>query len=197
MRNIRFRVVLPILLGFLAVVLFSWDYQNERVVESMGMGWDTGPPMWPYRALQIISYAINAPAYVASWPILKLLEPRIYSLQYAVRFPAIVALWWWVGRSIDFGLLGSRNFSHRKLIAASLLIAAVGLLSLATYIGLDEYHWAQQYWRGQPPLYAFLFLRAAGPMLWCFFFAAAFVRSAARLVKRQPSPDNGVLRLTD
>jgi hypothetical protein len=83
------------------------------------------------------------------------------------------------------------------LIAASLLIAAVGLLSLATYIGLDEYHWAQQYWRGQPPVYAFLFLRAAGPMLWCFFFAAAFVRSAARLVKRQPSPDNGVLRLTD
>ena len=147
--------------------------------------------------MQIISYAINAPAYVASWPILKLLEPRIDSLQYAVWFPAIVALWWWVGRSIDFGLLGSRNFSHRKLIAASLLIAAVGLLSLATYIGLDEYHWAQQYWRGQPPVYAFLFLRAAGPMLWCFFFAAAFVRSAARLVKRQPSPDNGVLRLTD
>jgi len=197
MRNIRFRVVLPILFGFLAVVLFSWDYQNERVVESMGMGWDTGPPMWPYRAVQIISYAINAPAYVISWPILKLLEPRIYSLQYAVWFPAIVALWWWVGRSIDFGLLGSRNYSHWKLIAASLLIGAVAVLSLATYIGLDEYHWAQQYWRGDPPVYAFLFLRAAGPMLWCFFFAAAFVRSAARLVKRRPSPDYVVLPLTD
>jgi hypothetical protein len=192
MRNIRFRVVLPIVFGFLAVVLFSWDYQNERVVESMGMGWDTGPPMWPYRAVQIISYAINAPAYVASWPIVKLLKPRMYSPQYAVWFLALVALWWWVGRSIDFGLLGSRNYSHRKLIAASLLIGAVALLSLATSIGLDEYHWAQQYWMGHPPVYAFLFLRAAGAMLWCFFFAAAFVRSAARLVKRQPSPDNVV-----
>jgi hypothetical protein len=197
MRNIRFRVVLPILLGFLAVVLFSWDYQNERVVELMGMGWDTGPPMWPYRAVQIISYAINAPAYVVSWPILRLLDHRIYSLQYAVWFPAIVALWWWVGRCIDFGLLGSRKYSHRRLIAATLLIAAVALLSLATYIGLSEYHWAQQYWRGHPPVDAFLFLRAAGPMLWCIFVAAASVSSAARLVNRRPSPDNAVLPSTD
>jgi hypothetical protein len=33
-------------------------------------------------------------------------------------------------------------------------------------------------------------------MVWCFFFAAAFVRSGARLVKRQPSPDNVALPLT-
>jgi hypothetical protein len=190
MRSIRFRVVLPIVFGFLAVVLFSWDYQNERVVASMGMGWDTGPPMWPYRAVQIISYAINAPAYEVSWPILKLLNPRISSVEYAVWFPAIVALWWWVGRSIDFGLLGNRNYSHRRLFAASLLIGAVALLSLATYLGLNEYYWARQYWKGHPPVYAFLFLRAVGPMLWCFFFAAAFVRSAARLVTRQPSPNS-------
>src|SRR5579864_4423627 len=162
MWNIRFRVVLPIIFGFLAVVLFSWDYQNERVVESMGMGWDTGPPMWPYRAVQIISYAVNAPAYVVSWPILKLLNLRTYSFQYAIWFPAIVALWWCVGRSIDFGLLDGRRYSHRTLIAASLLIGAVALLSLATYLGLDEYHRARQYWRGHPPVYAFLFLRAAG-----------------------------------
>lgn len=184
----RFRVVLPIVFGFLAVVLFTWDYQNERVIESMGMGWDIGPPMWPYQAVRIISYAINAPAYEASWPILKFLDPRTYSLQYAVWFPVIVASWWWVGRCIDFGSLGRRNYSHRKLIAASLLIGTVALLSLVTYLGLDEYYRAQEYWKGYPPVYAFLFLRAAGPMLWCFFFAAAFVRSAARLVKRQPSP---------
>jgi hypothetical protein len=188
MRSIRFRVVLPVLLGFLALFLFSWDYQNERVVASMGMGWDMGPPTWPYRAVQIISFAINVPAYVVSWPILKLLEPRIDSFPYAVWFPAIVALWWWVGRSIDFGLLGGRNYSHRKLIVASLFIGALALLSLATYVGLDEYHWAHQYWRGHPPVDAFLFLGGAGEMLWCFFFAVAFVSSAARLVKGQPSP---------
>lgn len=164
MRKIRFRVVLPIVFGFLAVVLFTWDYQNERVIESMGMGWDIGPPMWPYQAVRIISYAINAPAYEASRPILKFLDPRTYSLQYAVWFPAIVAVWWWVGRCIDFGLLGRRNYSHRKFIAASLLIGAVALLSLATYLGLDDYHWARQYWRGHPPVYAFLF---SGPRAQC------------------------------
>lgn len=197
MRKIRFRVVLPVVLGFLAVVLFSWDYQNERVVASMGMGWDMGPPMWPYRAVEIISYAINVPAYLVSWPILKLLAPRIYSFPYAVWFPAIVALWWWVGRSIDFGLLPNARYPHRKLIAASLLIGALALLSVATYVGQDEYHWAQRYWTGHSPVYAFVFLGSAGEMLWCFCFAAAFVRSAARLVKGQQSPHNGVLPSTD
>jgi hypothetical protein len=170
--------------------------KNERVVASMRMGWDMGPPMWPYRAVQILSYSMNVPAYLVSWPILKLLEPRAYSFQYAVRFPAILALWWWVGRTIDFGLLGNRRYAHRKLIAASLLIGALALLSLATYVGQNEYHWAHQYWSGHPLVDAFLFLRSAGEMLWCIFLAAAFVRSAARLVKGQSSSDTGMLPST-
>ena len=163
----------------------------------MGMGWDMGPPMWPYRAVQILPYSINLPAYLVAWPILELLEPRAYSFRYAVRFPAILALWWWVGRTIDFGLLDNRRYSHRKLIGASLLIGAVALLSLAAYVGQNEYHWAHQYWNGHPSIDAFLFLRSAGEMLWCICFAAAFVRSTARLVRDQSSPERGVLRSTD
>src|SRR2546430_841395 len=98
MRSVRLRLLLPIIFGFLALALFTWDYENERVIASMGMGWDTGPPVWPYRVVPSISYAVNAPAYVISWPILKLLHLRTYSLQYAVWFPAILVLWWWVGR---------------------------------------------------------------------------------------------------
>jgi hypothetical protein len=62
MRRTGFQVVLPIVFAFLAMVLLRWEYQNERVVASMGMGWDTAAPLWPYRAVQIISYAINGPA---------------------------------------------------------------------------------------------------------------------------------------
>jgi hypothetical protein len=188
MRSIRFRVVLPLIFGFLALALFAWDYQNERVVASMGMGWDTGPPMWPYRAVPLFSYAVNTPAYVISWPILKLLDLRTLSLQYAVWFPAIVALWWWVGTCIDFDFFSRRRCSRRKLVAGILLAGGVGLLILGARIGLGEYGLFQHYWPGHPPIYAILLLRAAGPMLWCFFLAGALVHSAVYLVRREPPP---------
>src|SRR5713226_1804701 len=188
MRSIRFRIVLPLILGFLALALFAWDYQNERVVASMGMGWDTGPPMWPYRAVPLFSYAVNTPAYVISWPILKLLDLRTLSLQYAVWFPTIVALWWWVGTCIDFGLLGRRSYSRWKLVVGILLAGAVVLLILAARVGLSEYRLFQDYWPGHPPIYAILLLRAVGPMLWCSFLAGAFVRSTIYVVRREPPP---------
>jgi hypothetical protein len=188
MRSIRFRVLLPIIFGFLALALFAWDYQNERVVASMGMGWDTGPPMWPYRALPLFSFAVNGPAYIISWPILKLLDVRTYSLQYAIWFPAIVALWWWTGTCIDFGLLSRRSYSHRKSVAGILLAGGIVLLILAAHVGFDEYRSFQQYWPGHPPIYAILLLRAIGPILWCIFLARTFVRSAIRLIRREPPP---------
>jgi hypothetical protein len=40
----------------------------DRLGKSMGMGWDTGPPLWPYAAVPLFSYAINTPAYVISSP---------------------------------------------------------------------------------------------------------------------------------
>jgi TRAP-type C4-dicarboxylate transport system permease small subunit len=63
MRSIRLRILLPIIFGFfaLALALFGWDYENERVVASVGMGWDTGPPVWPYRAVPLFSFAVNGP----------------------------------------------------------------------------------------------------------------------------------------
>src|SRR5271157_6457163 len=132
MRRIRFRVVLPIVFGFLAVFVFAWDYENSRVVESMGMGWDLGPPMWPYRAVALFSFAVNAPAYIISWPILKILNLRALPFQYAVWFPAIVALWRWVGTCIDFGILRRRSDSHLNLMVGLLLVGAVVLLLVAS-----------------------------------------------------------------
>ena len=186
MRSIRFRVLLPVIFGFLALALFAWDYENERVIASMGMGWDTGPPLWPYLAVQLFSFAVNAPAYIISWPILKVLDLRTSSLQYAIWFPAIVLLWWWTGVYIDFGILSRRSYVHRKLIAGLLLAVGIVLFTLAVHTGLDEYGLFQQYWPGHSPIYAMVLLRAIGPILWCVFLARAFVHSAIRLIRFAP-----------
>jgi len=186
MHRVRFRVILPTVLGFLAILLFAWDYENDRVVASMGMGWDTGPPMWPYRTVPLVSYAINAPAYIVSWPVLKLLDLRTTWLQYAVWFPFIVVLWWWVGTCIDFGLPIGQSGSHPRLIASLLLVATVGLLLVAARVCVDEYHWFRNYWPGHPPVYVVLALRAIGPTLWCLSFSQAFVRVAIPMFRREP-----------
>ena len=182
MEQIRFRVVLPIGLGFLSLVLFAWQHENNLVVESMGMGWDTGPPMWPYRAVPLFSYAINVPAYLATWPLTKLINVPADWPYYAVWFPAILLLWWWVGTRIDFGLLGRGIWRRRKFVATLLFLGALLLLALAIGIAIDEYHRFQLYWPSNPPIYAILLLRAIGPMLWCSLFALAFVRSGIGLL---------------
>jgi len=27
----------------------TWDFENNRMIGLMGMGWDMGPPFWPRR----------------------------------------------------------------------------------------------------------------------------------------------------
>lgn len=188
MRRIRFRIILPIIFASTAILLFDWDYENSRVVASMGMGWDDGPPMWPYQTVPLISYAINAPVYVVSEPILKILDLRTSWLQYAVWFPLIVAMWWWVGTCIDFGLPIPWSASHPRLIAGLLLVGTLGLTIGAARVCLDEYHWFKNYGPGRPPIYAVLTLRAIGPTLWCMFFAGAFVRAAIAVLRHKQPP---------
>ena len=50
----RLRIVLPSVMGILSLPLVLWDIHNERVIESIGMGWDTGAPIWPYQASDIL-----------------------------------------------------------------------------------------------------------------------------------------------
>jgi hypothetical protein len=165
-------------LGLLSLALFAWEYENDRVIESMGMAWDTRPPMWPYRVVPLFSYALNAPAYTVCWPAIRLINTRADWVQYAIWLPVITAMWWWVGTRIDFGLLGRRSYLHPRFATALLLAGALILLILSVNNGVGEYRSFQLYWPSHPPVYAVLLLRAMGPMLWRLLFAGAFIRSA-------------------
>ena len=143
--------------------------------------------MWPYQAVPLFSYALNAPAYIACWPFIKLINARADWIEYAIWLPAITALWWWVGTRMDFGLVGRGRWLHTKLVAVVLVLGSLMLVVLAIAIAVGEYHSFQLYWPGHPPIYAILLLRALGPMLWCLLFAVAFVRSAIGLRSRSPS----------
>jgi len=151
----------------------------------MGMGWDMGPPVWPYQAVSSFSYAVNAPAYIVSWPILKLLNLRTASIEYAIWFPAILILWWWVGNYLDFGLLGPKSRSRRKLKAALLLVSSAVLVFLAFRVCLDKYLWARDYCSNAPSICAIVLLGGIGLTLWLLFFATAFGHAAIRLVRHE------------
>jgi len=79
--NIRCRVTLPIVFGGLAAALMAWDIHNTHVMESMGMAWDTGAPIWPYQSSFLILFAINFPAFVLAAPFFVLGQLQTYPMR--------------------------------------------------------------------------------------------------------------------
>src|SRR5882762_11117728 len=185
---IRFRLVLPLVFGLLAAVLMTWDYQNNRMVGLMGMGWDIGPLFWPYQAIYLLLFTINAPAFVLSMPILKLLNLQTLSLQYGVWFPAIVGWWWWIGTRIDFGILGRRSFRYAKLVAGGLSAVSLVLLYSAVRASLGEFHWWMEYGRNSSPFRAPTLVRTISPVLWCLVLASGCWIAAMRLFQGRIAP---------
>jgi hypothetical protein len=173
--RIRFRYVLPMAFGFLSFVLMIWDHENNRIVESMGMDWDMGPPFWPYQAVFLVLITVNLPAFVLSVPILTLLH-----LHANVR---------WVGTRIDFGLLGHRHYRNAKALAGFLSVAALGLFCVAAWIALGEIHWWMEYGRPDSPFRFPSLLRTVGPVLWCLVLAGGCLIAATRLFRGEVGRD--------
>lgn len=185
---IRFRLVLPLVFGFLAIVLMTWDYENERMIGMKGMGWDMGPPFWPYQAIYLLLFTINAPAFVLSMPILKLLNLHTLSLQYGVWFPTIVGWWWWIGTRMDFGILSRRHFRQAKLVAAVLATASLVFLYVAARVSIGELHWWMEYGRDSSPFRWPTLFRTIGPVLWCLVLAGGCLIAAMRLFQGRIVP---------
>jgi len=189
MRNIRFRLVLPIVFGFLAVALMAWDYENQRMVEIVGMGWDTGPPMWPYRAISDLLFAVNAPAYVLAAPFFFFHYMQTASTRYPLLFPLIVFWWWWIGTRIDFGVLVWRHYRHPKLAAGLLVVIAVVPVYFGCVGALDGFEWWKEYGRTSPPVNSIVLIGIVGPALWFLVLASGALKGAIQLAKwRLPLP---------
>src|SRR5947209_604068 len=100
--KLRLRIVLPFVVGVLSLPLILWDIHNARVIESMGMAWDIGAPIWPYQAADILLRVINGPAYAISMPIATLFRLAAPTHLFLI-VPAIVTLWWFLGLTLDRG----------------------------------------------------------------------------------------------
>jgi hypothetical protein len=188
MRSIRFRLVLPVFFGGLTVALMAWDLHNQRVIESMGMSWDAGAPIWPYQASSLFLFAVNAPAYLLAAPFFFLDHLRTLPMRYPLMLPLILFWWWWIGTRIDFGILGRRRYRHPKLTAVVLVALAVALLYGATRGILDGLRWWKEYGGGFPAVYAILLIRTSGQVPWCLALAAGALMAAVRLVRGRFPP---------
>ena len=129
MRKIKFRIILPLIFGLTAIGLIAWDYHNMRIIESMGMDWDTCAPIWPYQTSWMLLFAINAPAIFLSRPLCFLLDLKLHNSFYPIHFLAILLFWYWVGSRLDWGLLGVKTFRHPKRWAVLLIVSAIALLA--------------------------------------------------------------------
>jgi hypothetical protein len=172
--------MLPLLFGCVSGLLIIWDLHNNRVIASMGMAWDTGPPVWPYEASWIALLTLNAPAYVLSEPLFSLFNPQTAPDRYPLLFPVIVIWWWWLGRRIDRGLLPSQPHPHRWWMTAVLLTAALGLYCVGIAFVLDYIRWWSQYGAVG---FNLRLLRTAGPALWCFLIAVTLTMSVLRVIR--------------
>jgi hypothetical protein len=88
------------------------------------MGWDTGAPIWPYQASDILLRLLDGPAYSVAMPIANLLRLAAPT-HYLLVVPAIL-IWWWF-----FGLILKRRLARWPVFGMFVVLVAL-LLWAAT-----------------------------------------------------------------
>jgi len=114
----RLRIVLPSVMGVLSLPLIFWDIHNARAIESMGMAWDTGAPIWPYQASDILLRLLNGPAYFIAVPLANILRLAAPS-HHLLVFPAILIWWWFLGLRLDDGLVRTKPRQSRASLCGA------------------------------------------------------------------------------
>jgi hypothetical protein len=131
----QLRIVLPSAISIVSFPLVLWDIHNARVIESMGMGWDMGAPIWPYQASDILLRLLNGPAYSIAMPITNLLRLGAPA-HLALIVPASLIWWWWLGLTLDRGSARGPRFGMLVVLVSLLLWSAAAIRGLFL-IGLD------------------------------------------------------------
>jgi hypothetical protein len=179
MRPLKWRFRLPAVLGCATAGLMAWEQWNARVIESMGMRWDTGAPMWPFQTPEIILAVLNAPAYFIAAPIWWTLNLQSAQQQHPVLLLASIGLWHLVGRGIDSCWFSRQGAPDRQ----SLRLLLIGVVAVAASGGarqmFDGARWWSKYGGLDLPRILIL-VRIVCFVPWCLAVAAFGARSAFR-----------------
>ena len=171
-------MTLPVCLGLLSAALMVWDIHNQRVIQSMGMGWDTGAPIWPYQTPAILFLALNTPAYIVANPASRLLGLLI-PYNYVMLFPCVILWWWLVGTLLDRGLLRPASRTRWFWIVLSSTLAVI-FGAAGAYLAKDTLRWELTYGNGFLSWDDLIVLKFAAPAIWCFLIGAALLLLAGR-----------------
>ena len=184
----KWRFLLPVLIGLPSAALLSWEAHNSRIIDSMGMSWDTGAPMWPYQTPEILLVILNAPAYLAAAPVYAVTGLRTSEERAPVLLATIALMWFCVGRSLDFGLIPQRWVHHRRRLLSLFLPAALLCFYACIRIVIDGVAWWSRY--GEMSLSSFLILaRVVGLLPWCVVIASLLVCMIARCLRASACMD--------
>ena len=178
--KIQFKLALPILLGTVSTFLMVWDIHNQHVIESVGMGWDTGAPLWPYQTPDTLLYALNTPVYLLTAPVSNLFG-LIGTARYFLLFPTGLLWWSVVGIVLDRKLLVPRSSMGLRWLILPMVIA-VRFLIAGVYFAHDPAAWWLQYSRSFLGWDNLILLRLMAPAIWCFLLALSSALFAKRLI---------------
>jgi hypothetical protein len=186
--SVKWRLALPMAMGLICAPLVLWDIHNLQVIESMGMAWDTGAPLWPYQTPETLLFALNTPAAFFSNVVSNLLG-LIGPSHHILFFPAVIAWWWLVGLYFDKRQMARRTPTRRTPIwALTLCLLAIGLIGL----GIVESRWAFRWWwtysRSLLSVSDLIFLRAIAPSIWSLMFGLVALSEAWRRARSTISP---------
>jgi hypothetical protein len=151
-------------MGAISLPLVIWAFYNEHIIASMGMGWDTGAPVWPYQTPQILLYFLNYPAHYVAQPLanhLGLVSPEDYFL----LFPSTLIWWWLLGRQLDHGMVGEKS-RGKWLFFAILVALAVLFLWAAVIAGADAFRWWFRYGSGLWTPSSLIMMLNLAPAIW-------------------------------
>jgi len=173
------RVILPLMIGALSLPLVIWDIHNARVILSVGMGWDTGPPLWPYQTPEILLWFINFPAHVIAQPLANLIG-LVVPKHHLLLFPFTLLWWWLVGLEFDRGL--PTLSTPQRWVVFSTLVAVDVLLLWAGLANFNSaFRWWFQYGAEFWSTRTLMMVRFLTPTFWCVALASTGVVAAKRV----------------
>jgi hypothetical protein len=155
-----------------------WERYNAKIIMSVGMGWDTGAPMWPYQTPEIFVATLNAPAFVIAAPVWIAFNLQTMEQRQPAILLATVVLWFLVGRSVDEREF-RRQYNRSTWVRALLIGVAVIAAAIGTFLIKDGARWWPTY--DQIQLSSLLILmRKLAAVPWCMAIAILGTRLAIR-----------------